>query len=144
MKASDLFSILVSLDFMEYSTGVKQVFFERKSEILKELEGMDMVYRVIKEIITEMEKALESNVEYPSRKAKYEAALASIKDKKGWFADWLRKHAEHKMEKDLKKAPKTLDKDTRRFLEEELERKKRSVTAWDSQIRPTILEFLKV
>jgi len=151
MAPFELFLNVVPPDFTKYNPAafivIKQVFSERKKEMLKQLEIIDTAFNAIKEIVREMEKALQCNVAYRPREGlqyEYEEAIAILEGKKRWFVDRLRCRAKRRREKEINKPPRKLDEYGRKFLQEEIGNYKGSIATWNEITRPKILELLRI
>lgn len=84
--------------------------------------GIKSGIEVKEETIKEIKEALQNNVDWPSEKKKYEVALATTKEKNGWFANLIKRHIQNKLTKGTTKPPKRLNKNTREHLEEYLKK----------------------
>lgn len=151
MKPFELFSNVAPPDFTKYNPAafivIKQVFSERKKEMLKQLEIMEEIVKGFEETTREIEKALQCNVAYRPREglqSEYKEAIAILEGKKGWFVDRLRSRAKRRLEKEINKPPRKLDEYGHTFLQQEIESYKRSIATWNEVIKPKILELLKI
>jgi hypothetical protein len=90
-------------------------------------EELDMGIKIYGERITEIEKALERNVEYIPEREKYELKIASLKNKKGLFFGLYKKYLEYKLKRSINKPPNKLSEHSRKILEEKLEKYKKRV-----------------
>lgn len=105
-------------------------YIKALEELSENTQFTDEAIKGYEEMMKEMEEALQYNVEYFSDKLRCEVALASIKEKKGWFFNLIRNYTKYKLKKSINKPPKKLNKDSRKFLEEKIEKHKRIITIW--------------
>lgn len=90
-------------------------------------EELDAGMRIYSERIAAIEKALDCNIDYPSEREKCELKIASLKDKKGIFFNIYKKYLEYKLRISIDKPPRKLSKQSRKVLEEKLEKYKKRV-----------------
>lgn len=102
---------------------------EEKSRPLTE-EELDVGIRIYGERITDIERSLERNIEYPSEKEEYELKIASLKNKNGVFFSLYKKYLEYRLKISINRPPKRLNKKNRKLLEEKLEKYKKRVVSF--------------
>lgn len=91
------------------------------------VEKLDMMIKVCEKDIEEWEESLRHNIEWATDKRRYEIAIEGIKNKKGRFYNLLKKYTRYKLKKSANKPPKKLNKDSRKFLEEMVWKRKRTI-----------------
>jgi len=102
-------------------------YMEEEKPIKLTEEELDMGMKIYSERITEIEKALELNVDSLSEKERYEQKLTSLKNKKGLFFTFYKKYLEYKIKKSINRPPQKLNGHSRKVLEEKLEKYKKRV-----------------
>ena len=90
-------------------------------------EELEAGIRIYSERIAAIEKALECNIEYPSEREKYELKITFLNGKKGIFFTLYKKYLEYKLKMSIGKPPKKLSRDSRKLLEEKLDKYKKRV-----------------
>jgi len=115
-----------------------QIAFEKyeehrkaKEEIIEKYTKREIqnMIKIKEEGVEEMEEALRHNVKWPSEKDRWETVLLSLRKRKGWFANLMRKHTKRKLEKIINKPPQKSSKDNREFLKERIEEDKRIIAS---------------
>ena len=114
----------ITLEKYEEHRKAKEEIIEKYTK--REIQNM---IKIRQEGVEEMKEALQHNVEWPSEKQGCETALASLRQKKGWFANRMRKHIKRKLEKSINKPPQKLSKDNREFLKKRIEKDKRIIAS---------------
>ena len=147
MDAHELFSIVISPLFrLQYNPmallGIKKTFIERKEEMHKQLDKLELSIGVSEEIAKEQEAALRQNIAWPSLEQRCKHALSALDEEQGWFADVQKWLLERKLNAARNTPPTQLDRHARDWLEKNIAKQRSTIAEWRTKTKPMLLELL--